>query len=379
VRWEFATANRIVFGPGTAKDLPALAQSVGNRALIVTGADPVRNADVLARIDGPRFPVSGEPTVQAVGEGAAVCRTEACDCVVAIGGGSVLDAGKAIAAMIHNSGEPLDYLEVVGAGRTLTSAAAPVIAVPTTAGTGAEVTRNAVLGSPEHQVKASLRHVSMLPRIAIVDPQLTYSLPAAQTAATGLDALTQLIEPYVSARANAFTDVFCLEGMRLVMRSLRRACRNGGDMEARRDMSQAALFGGLALANAGLGVVHGFAAPIGGMFHAPHGAVCAALLPHGMRTNVRALAVRAPQHPSNERYRRVAAELTGDPDADAEAGIDSVAALCEDLQVPPLRAYGIAEQHVEGLCTKASAASSMKANPLPLTEDELRWTLRAAL
>jgi alcohol dehydrogenase class IV len=379
VRWEFGTANRILFGPGAAADLPGLAQATGKRPLVVTGADPARHASVLAAIDGPRFSVRGEPTVDAARSGAAAFRDSACDFVLALGGGSVLDAGKAIAILAPNSGEPLDYLEVVGQGKAFEKPAVPVVAVPTTAGTGAEVTRNAVLGSPEHHLKASLRHASMLPRLALVDPELTYSLPPAQTAATGLDALTQLIEPYVSHRANPLTDVLCLEGIRLVLRSLYKAYENGSDAEARRNMSQAALFGGMALANAGLGVVHGFAAPIGGMFTAAHGAVCAALLPHGMRTNVIALRSRAPRHASVERYRRVASELTGRADATAEEGIHVVAQLCEAVSVAPLRTYGLTEDHLEELCEKAASASSMKANPISLTPAELRQTLVAAL
>jgi alcohol dehydrogenase class IV len=203
--------------------------------------------------------------------------------VVAIGGGSVIDAGKAIAALLTNPGDVMDYLEVVGKGKALQNPAAPFIAVPTTAGTGTEVTRNAVQdvgGCPMRQVKgASLRSPFLLPRLAVVDPELTLGLPPAITARTGLDALTQLIEAYVSIRSNPVTDGFCVQGIPLAARSLRRAFHHGNDLEARRDMSLAALFSGLALANAGLGVVHGFAAPWAEGFRRPHGAVCAAILP----------------------------------------------------------------------------------------------------
>ena len=229
--------------------------------------------------------------------------------VVGIGGGSVIDTAKAIAALVSNSGEPLDYLEVIGKGCALERAPVAFIALPTTAGTGSEVTRNAVLGSPEHGVKASLRSPMMLPRLSVIDPELTVELPPALTASTGLDALTQLIEPYVSSRANAMTDLYCLEGMRRVSRSLRRAFVDGGDKEARTDMAFASLLGGLALANAGLGVVHGFAAPMGGMFDAPHGAVCAALLPHGVAANIRALRSRGANGDALRRYAEVAAIL----------------------------------------------------------------------
>ena len=282
---------------------------MGRRALLVAGVSPALLGE--AGLDCALLAVEGEPTLELVRRGVALARAENCDLVIGFGGGSAIDAGKAIAALLANGGDPLDYLEVIGAGRSLLAPSAPFIAVPTTAGTGAEVTRNAVLASPEHRVKVSLRSPWMLPRLALVDPELTCRLPPAITASTGLDALTQLIEPYVSVRANPMTDLFCVEGMRRAARSLGRAFANGSDAEARADMSLASLLGGLALANAGLGVVHGFAAPIGGMFDAPHGAVCAALLPHGMEVNIRALRARAPGSEPLGRYRTVARLLTG--------------------------------------------------------------------
>ena len=211
----------------------------------------------------------------------------------------------------RTSGELLDYVEIIGRGQALTKPSAPFIAIPTTAGTGSEVTRNAVLASPEHRVKVSLRSPLMLARVALVDPELTYDLPPALTASTGLDALTQLIEPFVCLRANPMTDGLCVEGMRRAARSLRVAFTDGQNKSAREDMAVASLFGGLALANAGLGAVHGFAGPIGGMFPAPHGAVCAALLPHVMTANIRALRQRAPGSEALRRYDKVARLLTG--------------------------------------------------------------------
>jgi alcohol dehydrogenase class IV len=231
--------------------------------------------------------------------------------VIGLGGGSVLDAAKAIAALMTNGGHPLDYLEVVGRGQALRVPAAAMIAIPTTAGTGTEVTRNAVLGSPEHHVKVSLRSPLMLPRLALVDPELTYDLPPALTASTGLDALTQLLEPFVSHQGNPMTDALCREGLRRAAQALPRVFANGQDRAAREDMALASLFGGLALANAKLGAVHGLAAPIGGMFPAPHGAVCAALLPHVMAINVRALRDRQPDAEALRRYDQAAQLLTG--------------------------------------------------------------------
>jgi alcohol dehydrogenase class IV len=274
--------------------------------------------------------------------------------------------------MLANPGDPLDYLEVIGRGQPLAHAPAPFIAVPTTAGTGSEVTRNAVLGSPEHHVKASLRSAAMLPRLAVVDPELTLGLPRSITASTGLDALTQLIEPYVSVRANPMTDLCCVDGIRAAGQALRRAWEDGADLAARTSMSWAALLGGLSLANAGLGAVHGFAAPVGGMFAAPHGAVCAALLPHTMDVNLRALRDRAPGSLALERYGEIARLLTGDPQAGADAGVQWVAETCRELEIASLRTYGVEERHLAELVEKAGRASSMKGNPIVLTRAELR-------
>jgi alcohol dehydrogenase class IV len=296
-----------------------------------------------------------------------------------MGGGSAIDAGKAIAALLANGGDVLDYLEVIGKAQPLSRPSVPFIAIPTTAGTGSEVTRNAVLASPDDGVKASLRSPFMLPRLAVVDPELTYALPPAITASTGLDALTQLIEPYVSVRANPMTDAVCLVGMRRAAEALPRAWRDGSDREARRDMALASLFGGMALANAGLGAVHGFAAPLGGMFPAPHGAVCAALLPHAMEINIRALRARAAEGESLARYTVVARMLTGNAEARAEDGAAWVSRLCRELEIPPLATYGVRPEDVAALVEKAAQASSMKGNPIALTPDELAEVLTRAL
>jgi alcohol dehydrogenase class IV len=281
--------------------------------------------------------------------------------------------------MLANTGELLDYLEVIGRGEALTRPSVPFIAIPTTAGTGSEVTRNAVLASPQHRVKVSLRSPLMLAKVAVVDPELTYDLPPAVTASTGLDALTQLIEPYVSSRANPMTDALCVDGIRRAARSLRTAVENGRDTAARMDMSVASLFGGLALANAGLGAVHGFAGPIGGQFPAPHGAVCATLLPHAMEANLRALRLRQPAADALRRYEEVARLLTGSPTATAEAGIDWVRKLVADLRIPGLGSYGLTREHTAELVAKASHASSMKANPVTLTPEEMAGILERAL
>ncbi|HLK57049.1 MAG TPA: iron-containing alcohol dehydrogenase [Chthonomonadaceae bacterium] len=384
MRFEFATATRILFGAGTLSEIGPLAAEMGGRALVVTGRNPNRVERLLAllRTQGLQttlYSIESEPTVETVRLGTERARQAGCNLVIGCGGGSALDTGKAIAALLTNGGDPLDYLEGIGAGKALARPSAPYIAIPTTAGTGAEVTRNAVLGSPEHRGKVSLRSPHMLPRIALVDPDLTHDLPPALTATTGLDALTQLIEPYVSNRANPMTDLFCREGMTRAARSLHHAYIEGDDADARKDMALASLYGGLALANARLGAVHGFAGPLGGMVPAPHGALCARLLPTVMAANVRALRERAPDSEALTRYVEVARLLTGDPDATIEDGLAWITALCANLDIPPLSAHGLTPAEFPLLIRNAAKASSMQGNPIRLTETEMEEILQSAL
>ena len=383
-RFEFAAATRIIFGAGVLLEIGPLAKEMGRRALVVTGRHSERAAGLLTLLaeqdlECRLFPVAGEPTIEMARAGALRAREAGCDLVIGFGGGGALDAGKAIAALATNHGDVLDYLEVIGRAQPITQPPLPFIAIPTTAGTGTEVTRNAVLASPAHRVKASLRSPLLLPRLALVDSQLTHDLPRDLTASTGLDALTQLIEPFVSSRAQPMTDALGREGIRRVARSLRRACEEPHDTAAREDMTLASLFGGLALANAGLGAVHGFAAPLGGMFPAPHGAVCAALLPLVMEVNLRALRQRAPTSAALPRYEEIAHLLTGDAGATADAGVAWTRELCAALEIPRLRHHGVTQNDLPLLCEKSAAASSMKGNPIALTTDELREILERAL
>lgn len=383
MRFEFATATRILFGPGTVTEVAPAAAALGRRALLVTGRDVERSAPLRERLRAQgvatmTVSVGGEPTVETARAGVQRAREDECDLIIGLGGGSALDAGKAIAALLTNGdGDPLEYLEVVGRGKVLTRPPAPYIAVPTTAGTGAEVTRNAVLVSPEHHVKVSLRSPLMFPHLAVVDPELTHSLPPELTASTGLDALTQLIEPFVSNNANPLTDALCREGMRRAARSLRRAYENGSDAAAREDMALASLFGGLALANAKLGAVHGCASPLGGLFPAPHGAICARLLPHIMDANVRALRAHAAGSPP--RYAEIARIVTGRSDASIAEGIEWVRSLCADLKIPGLSRYGLTEAGIPTVVAEAQRASSTKGNPVTLSDRELTAVLRQAL
>ncbi len=384
MRFEFATAARIVFGRGMLSEIGPLAASMGSNTLVVTGRNPERARHLidLLRASGLQtaaYAVGGEPSVATVRAGIEAARKSGCDLVIGIGGGSAIDAGKAVAALLANGGDPMDYLEGIGAGKSLTKPSAPFIAIPTTAGTGSEVTRNAVLGSPEHRVKVSLRSPFMLPRLALVDPELALGLPPAITGATGLDALTQLLEPFVSPRATPMTDPYCREGLARVARSLRRAFDRGDDISAREDMALAALYSGIALANAGLGAVHGFAGPLGGTLAAPHGALCAALLPSVITGNVTALRERDPGGRALARYYEAAQILTSDPQATIETGMAWITNLCRDLGIPALSDYGLTRDALPLLIQNAAKASSMQANPLKLTEIEMEHILLRAL
>lgn len=384
MNFEFTAPQRVIFGPGTLHQAGTLATAMGRRTLVVTGRDSSRAAALLEMlqehgVETEVFHISGEPTTGMVRDGVKAALRFKADLVIGFGGGSPLDSAKAIAAVAANGGDPLDYMEVVGRGQPLTQPSLPLLAIPTTAGTGSEVTRNAVLASPEHGVKASLRSITMVPRVALVDPELTYDLPPAVTASTGLDALTQLIEPFTCNRTNPLVDALYREGIGRVARSLRRAYANGRDAAAREDMALASLFGGFALANAGLGAVHGFSGVIGGMFRAPHGAVCAALLPHVMAVNRRALQERAPESPLAGRYDEVARLVTGNPEAQADMGVAWVAKLAVDLNVPPLAACGVKENDIPLIVERAAVASGTKANPIALTGEELADILRRAI
>lgn len=382
--FEFATATRIIFGNGVVQQAASLIAELGKRVFLVSGKSAQR-CEFLTKqlsalgIETISFGVNGEPTVDLVKSAVEQARNAQCDVVVGFGGGSVLDTGKVIAAMLTNSGDLFDYLEVVGKGQPLALPSAPLVAITTTAGTGAEVTRNSVLDVPEHRVKVSMRSPYMLPKVAIVDPELTHSMSPQLTAATGLDALTQVLEPYVSNKANPLTDSLCREGLQRAARSLLKAYENGSDAQAREDMSLVNLFGGLALANAKLGAVHGFAGPLGGMFSAPHGALCARILPLAFEQNVAALQERAPDSPYLKRFAEVAQILTDNPLATLEEGVQWLQQLCNKLQVSPLRDYGMSSSDIPAVVLKSKNSSSMKGNPIELTDQELAHILTQAL
>jgi alcohol dehydrogenase class IV len=381
VSFDFATAGRIMVGPGRAQELPGVLTGLGSRVLVVTGADPTRHNTLLASLDRAAavFPVAAEPTVELVRAAVALARAQGADVIAAIGGGSVIDTGKAVAILLGNGGDPLDYLEVVGSGQAITRPAVPCVAVPTTAGTGAEVTANAVLAVPSHRVKASLRSPLMIPRVALVDPMLTVSCPPPVTAASGLDALTQCLEPFVSLQATPLTDGLAREGLRRAGTGLRAAYADGGDLAARADMAMCSLLGGISLANAKLGAVHGLAGVIGGTADVPHGLSCAALLGPVIEANVRAARLSPSGADVLERYTEAAWLLTRQSDASVEDGLSWIRETLTLLQVPGLAAFGLGPQQADDIATKALVSSSMKGNPVPLSHADLKAILLEAL
>ncbi len=382
-RFEFFAPTRIVFGEGTFKEIATEAVSMGKRPFVVTGG-PEHNAELLSELLGKAgletviFRVRGEPTVSLVNECIEKGRMERCDMVIALGGGSVLDTGKATALMLTNEGELNDYLEVIGRGRKPVNPAVPMIAVPTTAGTGAEVTRNAVICSLQHRLKVSLRSPFLFPKASVIDPELTYSLPPHITASTGLDALTQCIEAYVSIKATPFTDSLSLEGIVRAAGVLKIACTNGNDSSARKDMALASLLSGLALANSGLGAVHGLAAAVGGASSAPHGVVCAMLLPAVTKANINSLLKKQRDSYALERYSRIAKLISGNPDASAADCPAAMADFCSKLPLNYSDTVRIDKNDFSSIASDALRASSMKGNPVELTHEELVSVLEEA-
>ena len=382
--FDFATAGRIIFGWDRLQELPRLVSGFGEHVLLVCGSNPKRIQSCLELLERNHqkvecFQVCSEPTIETI-EAASRKAREGFDWVLGIGGGSVLDASKAIAIMARQPGEVMDYLEVIGHGKPFESPGLPTVAIPTTAGTGSEVTRNAVLSSAKHKVKVSMRHPSMLPEIALVDPALTVSCPPAITAATGLDALTQLVEPFLSCKANPMTDAFRRQGIPIAARSIRTVFEQPENRQARTDLALASLLGGLALANAGLGAVHGIAGPFGGIFpEAPHGAICAALLPGSLEVNHRALKVRHPNHACLQRFDDLTMMMTGKGDPSFESTLNWIFETIAKLNIPGLGTYGFNVDHLPDLIQKSKSASSMKGNPIELTDSEIQTLIQKAV
>lgn len=376
MHFEFSTAGRVIFGRHSlAEAVPVIADH-GSRVLLLTGRDGKRAASLKADLESrgcviASFPVCGEPTLALVQEAVKTARDARCSVIVGFGGGSVIDLGKAVAVLLTNEGDLLDHLEVIGGGQPLCQPPLPFIAIPTTAGTGTEVTANAVIKSPEHGRKVSLRGRFLLPAVAVVDPVLSLPLPPSLTAATGMDALTQLIEAFVTRKANPMTDALCREGLCRVGRSLYRAWLNGDDLDAREDMALAALLSGMALTNAGLGAVHGFAAVIGGRMAIPHGIVCTRLLCPVLQINLECLRQMNGTSEILEKFGELSRILTGNPGAVAEDVLSWIRMLCTEFHLPSLGQAGLQKGDFVTFAEMAQKSSSMRGNPIDLSQVDL--------
>lgn len=379
----FLTAGRIAFGRGASAGAAQAVAGLGRRVLLVRGGS-VGFADALAAdlaragLDVLPLRARGEPDLAQLEAALAAGRAHRADVVVAVGGGSVIDLGKAAAALIPGPHPPMRHLEVVGEGRPLEAAPLPFLALPTTAGTGAEVTKNAVIGVPAQGRKVSLRNDRMLADLAIVDPGLTDCCPRGVTLASGLDAVTQVIEPFLSARANPMTDALCREAIPRGLRALARLMERGEDAGARDDMALCSLFGGMALANAGLGAVHGLAGVIGGRTGAAHGAVCGRLLPPVLRANLEAMREAGAD---TGRFDTVGAWIgaaLGGGEGGPEEAFDLLARRIDGWGLARLSALGVAPGARAALAAEAGSSSSMKGNCLPLSQDRLERVMAEA-
>jgi alcohol dehydrogenase class IV len=357
--FEFFNLPRIIFGAGTATRAAELVRALGQKPLVV------HNGPVPSFVTGMFVRQRGEPTVTGVGAAVELAHQRGCDVLVAVGGGSAIDTAKAVAGLITNGGTALDYMEVVGYGKKIDRPALPWIAVPTTAGTGAEVTRNAVVGSAEHKFKASIRSELLLPRLVVIDPELATGVPRQVTAASGMDALCQCIESFVSKNASPVTDALARRGADLARENLRHAYERGGDIDARAAMAACALISGITLTNAGLGAVHGFAAPLGANFPVPHGVACAALLPGVIRANL------------EEARRQSRTDVVNKYHSLGE--LAWVRELVRQLGIPRLSQFGIRPGDADAMVQLAKQASSMKYNPVVLPDEVLRDVLIEAI
>jgi alcohol dehydrogenase class IV len=384
VRFDLAVPVDIRFGAGRVSEVPEVFARLGaSRVLVVTGrtmsrADTLRSELRETGISSIVFGVATEPSIERVRAAVSLVAESGCDAVLGFGGGSALDVAKAVAVLALSGTDPTDHLEVIGAGHPIERPGLPCVAVPTTAGTGSEVTRNSVLSGGG--VKASLRSPLILPKVALVDPELLVGVPKPTIAASGMDALSQLIEPLLSKRANPFSDALARDGIRRSARSLRRGYEEGMEESGvREDLALASLFSGMCLANSGLGAVHGLAAAAGARLSAPHGAVCAAVLAAVMDVNLRALRERAREDPALPRMTEVATLLTGLPEATPEDAIAWLQELTTALSIPGLASYGLNQDEIAPMVAAAQKASSMRGNPIELRDEEVTEIITRSL
>ena len=383
---------RIEFGSGALAKLPAMARGYGTHALLVTGAGSLKNSAVWPAVtaglaaQGIRWlhlSIPGEPSPQMVDEAVRAFRSEPVDVVVGIGGGSALDAAKAIAGLLKSGNSVMDHLEGVGPELPYAGPATPFIAVPTTAGTGSEATKNAVLSvQGAHGFKKSFRDEKLVAEVALVDPDLLATCPPAVIAANGMDAFTQLLESYVSSRAAPLTDSLAWGGMKAARDGLLALYRDAGNAEAREQMAYAALVSGITLAPVGQGSVHGLAAPLGAFFPIPHGVACGTLVATATRVNIEALRARVPSHPALAKYALVGQLLSKQGQMDQPAAhaalIDTLERWTRALGLPTLSHYGVTPSDIPRIVAN-SRGSSMKTNPISLDDAEIASILAARM
>ncbi len=389
--FSFASAPHIHFGTGSRRMLPDILSQFGGRMLLVTGEASFDRSDRCTEIlqalnehfDIMRLRVSGEPSPSLVDEAVQEFRTMQPDAVLSVGGGSAIDAGKAIAGLLPLGHSVMEYLEGVGRGSAYPGPSLPFVAVPTTAGTGGETSKNAVLSvRGEGGYKKSFRDEKLVAHSIVVDPELSLECPADITAACGMDAFTQLLESYVSSQASPMTDALALSGMTYIRDCFLKACRNGSDIGARTGMAYAAFISGLTLANAGLGSVHGMASPLGAFFPIPHGVACGTLVAEAARMNIHALLKRDAEHPALGKYADVGRLFHRNPTLDdteaRERLLAMLGAWTDELKLPRLGDYGMTRDDVPHVVA-GSRGNSMRTNPVELTDSEITSILVARL
>ncbi|WP_425039731.1 iron-containing alcohol dehydrogenase [Primorskyibacter sp. S187A] len=369
--FSFATSPSIHFGRKAAQQAAPRIIGLSSRVLLVHGKSAERAAWLVEDLTSQGATVEtvsclGEPDINAVSGALRTARAWRPGVIVGLGGGATIDLAKALAALTPSTGPILSYLEIVGDGKALDAAPLPFVAIPTTAGTGAEVTKNSVIGVPEAGKKVSLRAEAMIPDIAIVDPALTDGAPAQVTLSSGLDAVTQVIEPYLSLKASPLTDALCRDAIPRGLRAVFRLAE-GEDPQARDDLALTSLFGGMALANAGLGAVHGLAGVIGGRTGAPHGEICATLLPHVLDHNAGALGQDSPAGQRMAEVRSWIAEALG---VAPQQAVNALHAKLKSIGIRSIGELGLRHEDIARVAQEAAGASSSKTNPVPLTPDD---------
>jgi alcohol dehydrogenase class IV len=382
MNFEFVTTTRIIFGNNKLKLLKNLAPNFGSRAFVITGNDPDRSAEVLDMLDAANcspviYSVPGEPTLDTINRGLFILVETERDFVVSVGGGSAIDTGKALAVLATNDGAPADYLDEPGKGRLFTNPSLPLVAIPTTAGSGAEITSTALFISPEPRSKVRLHHNAMFPRIALIDPKLTLSVPPNITAYTGLAALCHNLEVFVSPKGNPITDILTKDGLRRGSLAIQRAYTDSADIESRTSLAMSSLYAGLSAANASLGATHTIANAIGGLFNAPYGVICAQLLPAVIETNIRAMQERMPENVALRKYDQITRIVAGKEHSKTLAAF--MQTLNETFAIPSLSSYGIQQTDFDNIIAYSKSSPNMTGNPVELNEDELRAILGKAM